>query len=225
MPAFARLNRGSTINSAFGPAAGSRDSRPESNRPKDSGRKDSGPDGPMTNDNRNAQPGPAPRADPFGLREGEIAVELPDRFDASIYFIGRIRTPWNRREDCPKNGREAEAVCTIELDPRWVQGLAGLETSSHVVVLYWMDRARRDLVLQAPRHYGEQCGTFALRSPVRPNPIAMSVARLLRVQGANLSVVGLDCLDNTPLLDIKPYFASTDAVADARVGWHATRKP
>jgi tRNA-Thr(GGU) m(6)t(6)A37 methyltransferase TsaA len=227
MPAFARLNRGSTTNSALGPAAGSRDSRPESNRPKDSGRKDSGPenDGPMTNDNSNAQHGSAPSADPFGLREGEVAVELPDRFDASIYFIGRIRTPWNRREDCPKNGREAEAVCTIELDPRWVQGLAGLETSSHVVVLYWMDRARRDLVLQAPRHYGEQRGTFALRSPVRPNPIAMSVARLLRVQGAKLSVVGLDCLDNTPLLDIKPYFASTDAVADARVGWHATRKP
>jgi tRNA-Thr(GGU) m(6)t(6)A37 methyltransferase TsaA len=227
MPAFARLNRGSVTNSALGPAAGSRDSRPEGNRPKDSGPNNDGPknDGSMTNDNSNPQYGPTQSADPFGLRKGEVAVELPDRFDASIYFIGRIRTPWNRREDCPKNGREAEAVCTIELDPRWAQGLAGLETTSHVVVLYWMDRARRDLVLQAPRHYGEQRGTFALRSPVRPNPIAMSVARLLRIEGAKLSVVGLDCLDNTPLLDIKPYFASTDAVADARVGWHATREP
>jgi tRNA-Thr(GGU) m(6)t(6)A37 methyltransferase TsaA len=227
MPAFARLNRGSVTNSALGPAAGSRDSRPEGNRPKDSGPNNDGPknDGSMTNDNSNPQYGPTQSADPFGLRKGEVAVELPDRFDASIYFIGRIRTPWNRREDCPKNGREAEAVCTIELDPRWAQGLAGLETTSHVVVLYWMDRARRDLVLQAPRHYGEQRGTFALRSPVRPNPIAMSVARLLRIEGAKLSVVGLDCLDNTPLLDIKPYFASTDAVADTRVGWHATRKP
>ena len=109
----------------------------------------------------------------------------------------------------------AEAVCTIELDSRWAQGLRGLETSSHVVVLYWMDRARRDLVLQAPRHYGEQRGTFALRSPVRPNPIAMSVVRLMGIEGTTLSVVGLDCLDGTPLIDIKPYFASTDAVPDA----------
>jgi tRNA-Thr(GGU) m(6)t(6)A37 methyltransferase TsaA len=167
----------------------------------------------------------AANADPFGLREGEVAVALPERFDAALYFIGRIRTPWVRREDCPKNGREAQATCTIELDSRWAQGLQGLETSSHVVVLYWMDRARRDLVLQAPRHYGEQRGTFALRSPVRPNPIAMSVVRLLRIDGTTLSVVGLDCLDGTPLLDIKPYFASTDAVPDASVGWHAGRKP
>jgi tRNA-Thr(GGU) m(6)t(6)A37 methyltransferase TsaA len=171
-------------------------------------------------------PGPhAPaETDPFGLREGEVAVELPGRFDASLYFIGCIRTPWNRREDCPKNARESEAICTIELDSRWGSGLQGLETASHVIVLYWMDRARRDLVLQAPRHYQEQRGTFALRSPVRPNPIAMSVARLLRIEGNKLSVIGLDCLDRTPLLDLKPYFASTDAVPDATVGWHAERK-
>jgi tRNA-Thr(GGU) m(6)t(6)A37 methyltransferase TsaA len=167
---------------------------------------------------------PTAPSDPFGLREGEVRVVLPDHFDASLYFIGRIRTPWKRRDNCPKNGRESEAVCSIELDSRWAAGLAGLETSSHVVVLYWMDRARRDLVLQAPRHYAEQHGTFALRSPVRPNPIAMSVVRLLGIAGTTLSVVGLDCLDGTPLLDIKPYFASTDAVPDAQVGWHASRK-
>ena len=160
----------------------------------------------------------------LGLREGEIAVELPRSFDASLYFIGRIRTPWRRREDCPKNGRESDAACTIVLDPRWKDGLKGLETVSHVLVLYWMDQARRDLVLQAPRHYSELRGTFALRSPVRPNPIAASVARLVRVEGNALTVVGLDCLDNTPLLDIKPYFASTDSEPDASVGWHAARK-
>ena len=57
--------------------------------------------------------------DSFGIRDGEIAVELPESFDASLYFIGRIRTPWKKREDCPKNARESEAVCTIEIDPRW----------------------------------------------------------------------------------------------------------
>ncbi len=158
------------------------------------------------------------------MREGEVAVELPARFDASLYFIGRIRTPWKRREDCPKNPRETDAACVIELDPRWRAALEGLEGVTHILVLYWMHEARRDLVLQAPRHYSERRGTFALRSPVRPNPIAVSVARLLRVDGDRLTVVGLDCIDGTPLLDIKPYFASTDSVPDASVGWHEKQK-
>ncbi len=166
----------------------------------------------------------AEKHDPYGLREGEVAVALPEKFDASLYFIGRIRTPWRRREECPKNARESDAECTIVLDPRWADGLKGLASASHIIVLYWMDKARRDLVLQAPRHYREQRGTFALRSPVRPNPIALSVARLVRIEANRLTVVGIDCLDDTPLLDIKPYFASTDAVPDAVVGWHAARK-
>ena len=61
--------------------------------------------------------------DRSGLREGEIAVELPERFDAQLYYIGRIRTPWQTRDDCPKNGRETEEVCTIEFDLRWAKGL------------------------------------------------------------------------------------------------------
>jgi tRNA-Thr(GGU) m(6)t(6)A37 methyltransferase TsaA len=160
----------------------------------------------------------------YRLREGEVAVTLPQAFDVSLYYIGRIHTPWKRREDCPKNPRESDAVCTVELDPRWAGGLTGLETVSHVLLLYWMDKARRDLLVQSPRHYTERRGTFALRSPARPNPIAASVARLLRIDCNTLSVVGLDCLDDTPLIDIKPYFASTDSVPDAQVGWHKGRK-
>ena len=160
----------------------------------------------------------------FGIRDGEVAVDLPEQFDASLYFIGRIRTPWTGRKECPKNARESDAVCTLELDPRWAAGLRNVETCSHLVVLYWMNRSRRDLVLQVPATYGQPCGTFSLRSPARPNPIAMSVVRLLGIEGTALKVVGLDCLDGTPLLDIKPYFASTDAVPAAQVGWHAARK-
>lgn len=156
------------------------------------------------------------------IRDGEVAVDLPEQFDAGVYFIGSIRTPWKRREDCPKNARESDAVCTIELDQRWASGLLEIETCTHLLVLYWMHQARRDLVLQSPRHQGRQRGTFALRSPVRPNPIAASVAQLIEVTGTRLSVRGLDCLDGTPLLDLKPYFASTDAVPDAVVGWHRT---
>ena len=160
----------------------------------------------------------------LALREDEVAVAPPETFDASLYFIGRIRTPWRSRAQCPRNPRESHAICTVELDPRWTLALKGLETVTHVLLLYWMDRARRDLVLQVPRHYGEQRGTFALRSPARPNPIALAVARLVRIEGNALYVVGVDCLDNTPLLDIKPYFASTDSVPEAVVGWHAGRK-
>ena len=77
---------------------------------------------------------------------------------------------------------------------------------------------REQLVVQTPRHYGEGRGTFALRSPVRPNPIAMSVVKLIRVDGNRIEVVALDCIDGTPLLDIKPYHASTDSIPDAVTG-------
>ena len=116
-------------------------------------------------------------ADPHDLRDGEIAVELPETFDASVYFIGRIRTPWTRREQCPKNARGSDAVCTIEVDPRYAAGLTGVETCSHLLVLYWMDKARRDLMLQRPRHYDETRGTFALRSPVRPTSTSAAPGR------------------------------------------------
>ena len=142
----------------------------------------------------------------FGVWEGEVTTPLPERFDASLYYIGRIHTPWKERKDCPKNARESEAICTIEVDPRWAAALKDVESCSHLVVLYWMDKSRRDIVLQMPRHYGVQRGTFSLRSPARPNPIAMSVVRLVRVDGDRLEVVGLDCLDGTPLIDLKPYF-------------------
>ncbi len=161
------------------------------------------------------------------VRPGELTVTLPDRTDAGVYFIGRIRTPWTSRKECPKNAREARergTVCTIELDPRWQPALAGAETCSHLIILYWMDRSRRDLVVQKPSHYGVGRGTFALRTPVRPNPIALSVVKLVKIEGSQLSVVGLDCLDGTPLVDIKPYFASTDCIPDAQVGWHAETK-
>ena len=162
-------------------------------------------------------------ADDFGIRAGEVAISLPEKFDAEVYFIGRVCTPWTRREECPKNARQSDAVCTIDVDPRYAAALQGVESCSHLLVLYWMDKSRRDLVLQVPHHYGEPRGTFALRSPARPNPIAASVATLLRISGNRLSVVGLDCLDGTPLIDIKPYFASTDSVPNAVVGWHEAR--
>ena len=121
------------------------------------------------------------------IRPGEIAVTLPEKFDAGVYFIGRIRTPWKTRARMPEerarlgrrlHHRARSALCGA------LDGVAPARISS---LLYFMHEARRDLVVQAPRHHGEPRGTFAIRSPVRPNPIAMSVVRLVRDRGHALA--------------------------------------
>jgi len=137
------------------------------------------------------------------LRAGEVAVELPTQFDAGVYFIGTIRTPWKTRRECPKRGSPDGPICTIVVDERWREALTGIAGHRRLQVLYWMHRARRDLVLQTP-FQKDTMGTFALRSPVRPNPIASSLVELVAVDGASVEVRGLDCLDGTPLIDLKP---------------------
>src|SRR5580658_5335560 len=137
------------------------------------------------------------------LRAGEFAVALPSQPDAGVFFIGTIRTPWHTRRECPKRGSLDGPICSIVVDERWQTGLSDLVDYRRIQVLYWMHRARRDLVLQTP--FGkETTGTFALRSPVRPNPIASSIVELVAIDGASLQVRGLDCLDGTTLLDLKP---------------------
>lgn len=155
-------------------------------------------------------------ADDTSSRSGEEAIALPEDTDAEVYFIGRIRTAYPTRADCPKNGRDSDAEAVIEVDPRFVDGLLDIERCSHLIVLYWMDEARRDLIRQVPGHLGQPRGTFALRSPVRPNPIALSVVELLNVDGTRLTIRHIDCKDGTPLVDIKPYFATADSEPDAR---------
>jgi tRNA (adenine37-N6)-methyltransferase len=145
-----------------------------------------------------------PAASDESIRPGEVAVPLPGHTDAGVYFIGRIRTPWLTRRDCPRRGTLDGPICTIEVDERWLEALTGIEAQPRIQVLYWMHEARRDLVLQRPGSTGVICATFALRSPVRPNPIASSVVALVERSGAVLRVRGLDCLDGTPLIDLKP---------------------
>jgi tRNA-Thr(GGU) m(6)t(6)A37 methyltransferase TsaA len=149
-------------------------------------------------------------------RPGEIEIELPAAFDAGVYFIGRIRTPFKTRDDCPRNTAQSSAVGRVELDPRFAAGLTDLRLYSHAILLYWMDQARRDLVVQVPAHLGHPRGTFALRSPARPNPIALAVVEIVGLEGNVVTVRSVDCVDGTPLLDIKPYFASVDSVPGAR---------
>ncbi|MBL3570471.1 tRNA (N6-threonylcarbamoyladenosine(37)-N6)-methyltransferase TrmO [Rhodovulum sulfidophilum] len=139
------------------------------------------------------------------IRAGEVCAPLPQTGDATVWFVGRLRTPWTSPRDCPRQGdRTAGPVCRIEIDPRWREALAGIERKENLLLLYWMDGARRDLVRQSPHNDGETIGTFALRSPNRPNPVACSVVALLGREGDVLLVRGLDCIDGTPLIDLKP---------------------
>ncbi len=138
------------------------------------------------------------------LRPGEAAVSIEAVPRAKLYFIGRIFTPWRTRQECPRKGDLAGPSCRVEIDEPWHSALLGIERHERLQLLYWMHLARRDLVLQNPRRGEAIHGTFALRSPVRPNPIASSIVALERVEGANLFVRGLDCVDGTPLIDIKP---------------------
>ncbi len=148
------------------------------------------------------------------IRPGEVAVEIPRPTDAGVYFIGRIRTPWATSGECPKRGRRDGEICRIEVDPFWHPALQGLDKHACLQILYWMHLARRDLLQQNPGGGGNIVGTFAIRSPVRPNPIASSLVDLVGIEGGTLMVRGLDCIDGTPLIDIKPEFCPGKHRAD-----------
>ena len=138
------------------------------------------------------------------IRDGEVAIEPPAAVDAGIVFIGRIHTPWTDRLKCPRQGRADGPTCRIEIFAPWRPALDGVAQYARLEVLYWLHLSRRDLVMQSPASDGKVRGTFSLRTPVRPNPIGTSIATLVKVEGDGLVVRGLDCLDGTPLLDIKP---------------------
>ena len=162
-------------------------------------------------------------SDASGIRDSEQRLPRDPaemQADAHLIFIGRVRSPWTTREDCPKNmaaAREKGGGATVEIDPLYRPGLEGLEGFSDVAVLTWLDRSPRDLIVQKPRHASEARGVFALRSPARPNPVGLHIVRLLHVDSANglLRLEAIDVLDGTPVVDVKPYYASTDAIPDA----------
>ena len=138
------------------------------------------------------------------MRAGEVLIDPPAAIDAGLVFVGCIRTPWISRLETPRLGRLDGPLCRIEIFEPWRAALKGIEAYERIEVLFWMHLSRRDLVLQSPADDGRQHGTFALRSPARPNPIGTTIARLVGVEDGILLVRGLDCIDGTPLLDLKP---------------------
>jgi tRNA-Thr(GGU) m(6)t(6)A37 methyltransferase TsaA len=136
-------------------------------------------------------------------RAGECVAPLPET-NAGIVFIGRIETPFTTRAECPRQGSQDGPICRLVITPPFDLALKGLETFDTIEVLYWLHEARRDLLRQSPKSDGETFGTFALRSPLRPNPIGTAICKLVAIEGATVAVRGLDCLNGTPLIDIKP---------------------
>jgi tRNA-Thr(GGU) m(6)t(6)A37 methyltransferase TsaA len=152
------------------------------------------------------------------IREGELAIDTPPARDAALYFIGRIRTPWTSRLMTPRQGRVDGPVCRLEIFEPWVPALKGVDFYQNLEVIYWLHHSLRNLVLQSPKHNGLTRGTFSLRSPVRPNPIGTSIVKLVGVEGSSVLVRGLDCLDETPLIDLKPDRCEFSPLAAQRGG-------
>ena len=135
--------------------------------------------------------------------------------------IGFVSSPYKDTSQVPKGlGAQHDADGVLKILPEYEQGLTDIEGFSHLFVLWEFDRSEGFELLGTPPCDNRAHGVFASRSPFRPNPIALTVVELLRRDGADLHVRGVDMLDGTPILDIKPYLSSVPA-EKLRKGWLA----
>lgn len=123
---------------------------------------------------------------------------------ATVKYIGHINTPYKTIEDCPNNIDLNGPLCRLELDEEFRNGLTGLQPGQNILILYWFENTDRNELVVSSDNDGEPIGTFALRSPNRPNPIVAATLPIESIADGVVSVRGLDCLNGTPLLDIKP---------------------
>ena len=135
--------------------------------------------------------------------------------------IGFVSSPYKEAGEVPRGlGAKHEADGMLKILPQFEAGLTDIEGFSHLIVLWEFDRSQGFQLLSTPPSDNRSHGVFATRSPYRPNPIGMTTVELLRREGANLHVRGVDMLDGTPILDIKPYLSSI-AQESLRRGWLA----
>lgn len=135
--------------------------------------------------------------------------------------IGYVRSPYSSTKEIPKGlGAKHEAEGSLEIRPEFESGLADVEGFSHLIVLWEFDRSEGFSLVGTPPSDNRPHGVFATRSPLRPNPIGLTVVELLRREGASLRVRGIDMLDGTPILDIKPYLSNVP-LERLRRGWLA----
>ncbi len=127
--------------------------------------------------------------------------------------IGIVHSPFKEREDAPKQGHFTDKPSTITIFDKYRAGLSGLAAGDKVFILCWFDRSERDILMVKPHGHGDGSmrGVFATRAPVRPNPISLTLVTILSIDDLVITVKGLEALDNTPILDIKPYYEDIDS--------------
>lgn len=131
--------------------------------------------------------------------------------------IGIIHSPYKERKKCPPQGREE--ICWIEVFEEYKGGLKDIDGFSHLLLVYWLHCSKNYSLLVKTPWDSEPHGVFATRSPNRPNALGLSVVELIEREENKLKVKGLDALEGTPLLDIKPYLPPIDSKTKVRIGW------
>ncbi len=137
--------------------------------------------------------------------------------------IGIIRSPFTDKSQTPIQPTRSQAAGKVEVDPAFSDGLKGLEGFSHIILLYAFHQSIGFSLLVQPFLDDKLHGLFATRHPCRPNPIGLSIVRLMVCHENILEIEGVDVLDGTPLLDIKPYVPDFDMHAGVKTGWYAQR--
>ena len=138
--------------------------------------------------------------------------------------IGIIHTPFQETENTPIQSSRSEATGVVEVFPEYLEGLEGVEEFSHLILVYVFHRSPDQVILKVKPFLDDRMhGVFATRYPNRPNPLGLSVVRLVNRMENKLEVLGVDMLDGTPLLDIKPYVPDFDIHSVSKIGWYANR--
>jgi tRNA-Thr(GGU) m(6)t(6)A37 methyltransferase TsaA len=129
--------------------------------------------------------------------------------------VGIIHSPFKKRNDSPHQGRYGDQISEIHIFDGYLDALEGIGRYKHIIVLYWCDKAERNLLKIIPFGKSEKRGVFSTRAPSRPNPIAFSLVDLLEINKNKLTVKGLEALDGSLVIDIKPYWKDIDCVVDS----------
>ena len=138
--------------------------------------------------------------------------------------IGHVSSPYQDTSKVPKGlGAKHEAEGVLEITPEFELGLTDIEGFSHLFVIWAFDRSEGFALLGTPPSDNRPHGVFATRYPVRPNPLGLSVVRVVDRQGNQIHFLGADMLNGTPLLDIKPYIPEFDFHEVSKTGWYARR--
>ncbi|WP_366518438.1 tRNA (N6-threonylcarbamoyladenosine(37)-N6)-methyltransferase TrmO [Methanocalculus alkaliphilus] len=144
-------------------------------------------------------------------KRSSVQVEEKNLPGVGLRPIGIVRSAYKVQADAPRQGRTEPVESIIEIYPDYEAGLESVSSSRHLFILSWFDRSSRDVLSVERPEWPKPRGVFATRSPNRPNPIGLSLVDLIGIEGRVLRVRGLDALDGTPVLDIKPYSAGIDS--------------